>query len=95
MRQSRDNDILIAPCEKKPALATRLNVDDFFDPDEEEIGRDQIHITVCRWNGKEEETGPCFKITTDSARLLIRELQAAIDKREEDGERNMIAGSGC
>jgi hypothetical protein len=76
-----DNEILVIPCHGSSHLH-RLSVDDFADPAEREITSEQIHLTVIRMGPTEEPEG-CFALSVTSARQLVRELRAAIRRREE------------
>jgi hypothetical protein len=60
----------------------RLSVDDFDDPNEDEISDEEIHVTCVRDQGAGVEFPFCFKLSTVSARKLVAELRAAIAQRE-------------
>jgi hypothetical protein len=80
-----DNEILVVFCQDEGTLY-RLSVDDFQDEDEEEISRDQIHLTLVKMELGKGETplSPCLKLSTTSAKQLIRKLAEAIAKRGGD-----------
>jgi hypothetical protein len=84
-----DEQILVTFCgdsafrhEKDLEGVYRLNVDDFDDPDEAEITAEEIHVTCVREKGTGQESPFCFKLSTVSARKLVAELVAAIERRE-------------
>jgi hypothetical protein len=85
-----DNRILVGFCgdreyrrDKGLDGVYRLSVDDFDDPDEDEISDEEIHLTCVRDRPATGDEFPfCFKLSTVSARRLIAELSAAIARRE-------------
>jgi hypothetical protein len=78
-----DDDILALRCEDKRPYS--ITVDDYDDPNEEEVTDDQIHVTVWRGMvpGADGECDYCLKLSTVSARRLVAELEAAIRQREQ------------
>lgn len=82
---SRDDDILVAPCldPGAPAPLVRLMVDDFDDPSEREVTSEEIHVTFLECGPDRPETPAiCFRISVTSARELVRQLEAAVRRRE-------------
>ncbi len=78
-----DNELLVVVCQDEGTLY-RLSVDDFQDDDEEEISRDQVHLTLVKMALGKGETplSPCLKLSTTSAIELIRQLTEAIARRD-------------
>ncbi len=78
-----DDEVLVSVCQDEGTLY-RLNVDDFQDDHEEEINRDQIHLTLVKMDRSTGETAlpPCLKLSTTSAGELIRQLTEAIARRD-------------
>jgi hypothetical protein len=75
-----DDEMLVTICgfNRNPGIS-RLSVDDFHDEDEAEISSEEIHVTLLH---REQPIPPCFRLSVTSAKLLIQELQKAVDERE-------------
>jgi hypothetical protein len=77
-----DDQILVTLCALigQHGIA-EISVDDFHDPEEDEITSEEIHLTVVH-NGEPLPT--CFRLSTTSAQRLIRDLQIAVAKRQRE-----------
>lgn len=76
-----DDDVLLSICDHTDGVY-RLGVDDFDDPSEEEIAREEIHVTLHRRTAVGENTVACARLSCTSARELVLRLTEAIDARE-------------